>query len=212
MQTTNSMPTRTLRVLIVEDEPRLRELLTDVIPGMGYPATGVRSAEEALRIMQSDPHDLLLLDLQLPNMGGMEFFEQIRQRWPAAQVIILTGYGNLETARKAIHLDVVDFLSKPCHLKDVEQALERARRRLHSAERESGHRSLAESAFENSATDGSDATKDGVTLWETERQQIVASLRRNAGNRTATAVELGISRRTLHYRLREYRRLGYGID
>ena len=98
------------RVLIVEDEVRLRELLVDVIPEMGFPAVAVRSAEEASKLMESDPREIVMLDLQLPVMSGMDFFEQVRQRWPATQVIILTGFGNLATAKAAIRLDVVDFL------------------------------------------------------------------------------------------------------
>lgn len=193
------MPTRSLRALIVEDEPRLRELLADMLPQMGYPATAVRSAEEAARIMEHEAHDLILLDLQLPNMGGMDFFQLLRERWPRTQVIILTGFGDLEAARRAIHLDVVDFLSKPCRLNEVEMALERARRRVHAADRAG--------ATPDEST-GSPDTEAPTTLEEMERRQILAAIERNNGNRTAAAAELGISRRTLHYRLQEYRQLG----
>jgi DNA-binding NtrC family response regulator len=202
MSTVNAMPTRTLRVLIVEDELRLRDLLLDVVPQMGYAATGARSAEQAARIMESDAHDMIVLDLQLPNMGGMDFFEQLRVRWPDTQVIVLTGYGDLESARRAIHLDVVDFLSKPCPLNEIEMALERARRRLHGTERKTVPGSAPARPVERGDAD------QPPTLWEIERQQIMSALERNQGNRTATANELGISRRTLHYRLQEYRQRG----
>lgn len=202
MSTVNAMPTRSLRVLIVEDEQRLRDLLLDVIPQMGYSATGARSAEEAARVMESDQHDVVILDLQLPNMGGMDFFELLHQRWPDSQVIVLTGYGDLESARRAIHLDVVDFLSKPCPLNEMEMALERARRRLHSTERNIGP------AKPPTASSGEAKANQPPTLWEIERQQILSALERNQGNRTAAAEELGISRRTLHYRLQEYRERG----
>lgn len=203
MSTVNVTPTRTLRVLIVEDEQRLRDLLVDVLPGMGFPATGVRSAEEAARVMEASPCDIALLDLQLPLMNGMDFFARLRERWPATQVIVLTGFGDLEAARRAIHLDVVDFLTKPCPLRDIEMALERARRRIHSAERgEIGTVHPAHTTHESEK-------ESAATLWEIERRQILAALDRNNGNRTAAAAELGISRRTLHYRLSEYRRLGH---
>lgn len=197
---TNVMPTRTLRVLIVDDEQRLRDLLADVLPDMGYPAVAARSAEEAIRVMENDPRDLVLLDLQLPNMNGMDLFEQLRSRWPSTQVIVMTGFGDLQAARRAIHLDVVDFLSKPCPLSEVEMALERARRRLHAADR--GGDSNAPAAASQ------DVMPERKTLWEVEKQQILAALQRTQGNRTAAAAELGISRRTLHYRLNEYRQLG----
>jgi DNA-binding NtrC family response regulator len=181
------------RVLIVEDELRLRELLVDVIPEMGFPAVAVRSAEEARKVMESDPREIVMLDLQLPVMGGMDFFEQVHQRWPATQVIILTGFGNLAAAKKAIRLDIVDFLIKPCHLNEVELSLDRARRRLKQTA---------------TAVDVAVAPSPGQaqTLADSQRQLILAALQRHNGNRTAAAAELGISRRMLHYRLREYLR------
>jgi DNA-binding NtrC family response regulator len=175
------------RVLIVEDESRLRELLVDVIPDMGFAATAVRSAEEAAKLMESDPAEIVMLDLQLPVMGGMDFFEQIHQQWPGTQVIILTGFGDLESARRAIRLDVVDFLTKPFHLRDIEVALDRARKRI--------------TADIRGGMDTDDSTPR--TLAEAERKMILAALERHGGNRTAAALELGISRRKLHYWLNE---------
>ena len=181
------------RVLIVEDEVRLRELLVDVIPEMGFPAVAVRSAEEASKLMESDPREIVMLDLQLPVMSGMDFFEQVRQRWPATQVIILTGFGNLATAKAAIRLDVVDFLIKPCHLNEVEFSLDRARRRIKET-----------AAIPDVAA--APSSEEAQTLADSERLLIFAALKRHNGNRTAAAAELGISRRTLHYRLRQYLR------
>jgi DNA-binding NtrC family response regulator len=181
------------RVLIVEDEVRLRELLVDVIPEMGFPAVAVRSAEEASKLMESDPREIVMLDLQLPVMSGMDFFEQVRQRWPATQVIILTGFGNLATAKAAIRLDVVDFLIKPCHLNEVEVSLDRARRRIKET-----------AAIPDVAA--APSSEEAQTLADSERLLIFAALKRHNGNRTAAAAELGISRRTLHYRLRQYLR------
>jgi len=191
---------RPLRVLIVEDESRLRDLLLDVVPDLGFPAIAARSAEDAKKLMEAEPFDIVLLDLQLPLMGGMDFFEEVRGRWPSAEVIILTGFGDLEAARRAIHLDVVDFLSKPFHLQAIEIALERARRRSCS-------KHTIRERSEISETDAASvADSDDVTLAKSEKRQILAALARNKGNRTAAAAELGISRRTLHYRLNQYRK------
>ena len=71
-----------------------------------------------------------MLDLNLPGEGGIEFFKKLRDRLPRVQGIVLTGFASLEAAREAIHLDVVEFLTKPCHLGELEQALDRAMRRL----------------------------------------------------------------------------------
>ena len=133
-----------------------------------------------------------MLDLQLPVMGGMDFFEQIAKSWPRTQVIIMTGFGDLESARQAIRLGVVDFISKPFHLSDIETALDRARKRL-----------IATGWVEQSVDESPEEESEPTTLAQIERQAILAALERHAGNRTAAAAELGISRRKLHYWLNE---------
>src|SRR5688572_21502161 len=119
-----------LRVLILEDAPRMRDLLTCAISSWNHSTTPARTAEDALRAMQTDPADILLLDLNLPGMSGLDFLHQIRPRYPDTPAIILTGFGDLAAAKQAIHLDVVEFLTKPCHLGELESALDRARRRI----------------------------------------------------------------------------------
>jgi DNA-binding NtrC family response regulator len=179
------------RLLIVDDEPRLRDLLMDVVADMGFTPTSARSAEEARKMMEAEPAHIVMLDLQLPVLSGMEFFEQIHRQWPATQVIIMTGFGDLTSAQQAIRLGVVDFISKPFHLRDVEVALDRAKKRL------------AVSLPLEETVDEEDEKAEPTTLAELERQAILAALERHAGNRTAAAAELGISRRKLHYWLNE---------
>ena len=193
-------PMRSLRVLVVEDESRLRELLLEEIPDMGFAATGARSAEEARRIMEVDAHEIILLDLRLPGEGGMELFEFVKANWPRTQVVVLSGYGDLESARRAIHLEVVEFLSKPCRLREVELALDRARRKCTGDE----VRKIEEPLI---------GEKPGVApLKESERELIVAALAKCNGNRTAAAAALGMSRRTLHHRLKQYRDQGFEME
>ena len=187
------------RVLIIEDEPRMRELLQRALSGWGFEVTAARSGEEALRHADdpSPPH-VVLLDLDLPGIGGLETLSRLRERLPDLQGIVLTGFGSLEAARQAIHLDVVEFLTKPVPLGDLEQALDRAIRRVTPA--------LPPVVPEDVA---SQPPPPGQTLAEVERRHILETLARNHGNRTATAAELGISRRTLYYKLGEYQRDGF---
>ncbi|MGE5611231.1 MAG: response regulator transcription factor [Bacillota bacterium] len=201
---TQSPSLTSTRVLIVDDEPRMRELLQRALASWGWEPSVVKTAEEALRVQESNPVPIILLDLNLPGLGGMDCFEQIHQRWPSTQVIILTGFGDLESARRAIHLDVVEFLTKPCHLGELENALDRARRRLAQLNPPSPQRS------QPSPPPPPDPASP-ATLEELERQHILATLARHQGNRTATAAELGISLRTLYYRLAEYQQQGHDI-
>src|SRR5215213_7478989 len=118
------------RVLIVEDEPRLRELLAHAIGGWGFEVAQARSGEEALRLAAEQPPDIALLDLNLPGIDGLETFRRLRERVGGVQGIVLTGFASLDAARQAIHLDVVEFLTKPAPLGELEQALDRALRRI----------------------------------------------------------------------------------
>jgi len=193
-----------VRVLIVDDEGRLRDVLTRAIGSWGFQVASARSGEEALRLMQATKFDISILDLNLPGVSGIELFEKLRTNNPDHQVIVLTGFGNLESARASIRLDVVDFLEKPCPLGELEKSLHRATQRLVRPMPQN----LAPAEEEPAATEDEPVQ----TLQDVEREHIIAALRRNEGNRTATAQELGISRRTLQYKLSEYQKQGFAVD
>lgn len=189
-----------LSVLVVEDEPRLRELLLSAIPGMGFEAAGVGSAEAAREAMRDNRYAIIILDLNLPGVQGIEFFTEIHKADPEVQVIILTGYGDLDAARQAIHLDAVDFLTKPAMLSEIEQSLAKAQARLRKVSFAAGEPPEPVAAPPSRPT--------GRTLEEIEREHILSVLERHQGNRAAAASELGISLRTLYYRLSRYQQEG----
>jgi DNA-binding NtrC family response regulator len=205
-------------VLVVEDEVRLRTMLSQALKQMGFQATLAPSAEAATRALSQASYDILILDLNLPGMGGMEFLDSLRRQHRDLQVIILTGFGDLDAAKKAIHLDVAGFLTKPCALGELEVALDRAQKRRRG--QIVGQAPLA-SAMEfepappanpiatNPLKDSANPQDTGpVSLEDLEEQHILSTLRKNGGNRAATANELGISLRKLYYRLGEYQRKG----
>jgi DNA-binding NtrC family response regulator len=192
---------RNARVLIVEDEPRMREMLQRASAEMGFESASAGSAEQALRILDrpqtaEQPPDIVLLDLNLPGMGGLELLDQLRQRLPSAAVIVLTGFGSLDAAKVAIRHGVVDFLTKPCRLDELEAALARARERHRQAPPQDVPAPTSTLA----------APAPTTTLEELERLHIEAALDRHDGNRSAAAAALGISERTLYYRLSRYAR------
>src|SRR5437763_5919123 len=117
------------RVLVVEDEGRLRDMLQRAVRDMGFEITTVGSAEAGMRVLEDRTIDILIVDLNLPGMGGLEMLEIVHRRWPDMQAIVLTGFGDLDSAKRAMHMDAVDFLTKPCALGDLEVSLERARPR-----------------------------------------------------------------------------------
>lgn len=201
------LPHRTLRVLVVEDEPRLRDLLVDVIPDMGFVADAVRSAELAWPMIQSDPPDVVVLDLQLPVMGGLELLEKIRERNLDIAAVILSGFGDFRSAQRAIDLGVTAFISKPFDLGELDAALAKIVR-----ERRQSPVSPAADVQKPSPDFGLTSDNFGKTLAESQFELIRRALSRNRGNRTATAAELGISRRTLHHKIAQYRSEGLSLD
>ena len=205
------------RVLIVEDEPRLADLYGKMMPELGYRAMTVHNGEDALTAMADDPWPILLLDINLPGISGLECLSQIRTKHPDTQAIILTGFGDLEAAQQAIHLDVVEFLTKPCHLGDLEIALDRAQKRIRKllvdklgdkVEAEQHKQPVAPASADTEPNEDDDLAGPS-SLADLERKAIIEALERNEGNRRATAKELGISVRTLYYRLDEYRAQGF---
>jgi len=199
------------RVLIVEDEQHLREMLHTSLTEMGLRPTAARNAEAALRLINQHFFALALIDLNLPGIGGLELCEILHEQRPHIQSIILTGFGDLDSARQAIRLEVVDFLTKPCGMDDLEHALNRAR--LRWLDRWSGQAMTVESEVppDNHAARSSTPMIDSKSLRsmeEMERELILASLARHNGNRQAAASDLGISVRKLYYRLQQYQRQG----
>jgi DNA-binding NtrC family response regulator len=203
----------TPRVLIVEDEARYRDLLLRALPDMGFEGAGAGSGEEAMRLMKEQPFHILVLDLNLPGMHGLELLEKVRGKWPDIRVVILTGFGDLDVAKQAIRLGVDDFLTKPCHLGELEAALERARRKWKPKLPDLSAAGIEEETPEQeevaAAPPPHDEAKGAASLRDVERQHILAALSRHEGNREAAAKELGISVRKLYYRLAEYQQQGF---
>ena len=210
-------------VLVVDDEARLRDVLVRGIQQMDYDCAGSPNGEDALRQMRETARGVAIIDLNLPGMDGMTLFEKLRKGWPAIQVIVLTGFGDLDAAKNAIRLDVVDFLTKPTHLGELEEALSRAWRRIDDAvgldavqlpeptadelaldEEHDSAESLADAAFHEGAS-----PQPGESLDALERRHIFDTLARHDGNRRDTADALGISLRTLYYRLSQYQKDGH---
>jgi DNA-binding NtrC family response regulator len=195
------------QVLVVEDERRLRDVLIANIREMGMDPTGAWTAEQALQIMEKGSVPIVLLDLNLPGMNGMTLCETIHRRWPSTQVVVLTGFGDLNAAKRAIRLEVVDFLTKPCGMDDLEMALSRARSRFRErwigSQPAMPREARAESAQARSSSPKSDSPAV-PSLENAERDLIFAALERHGGNREAAAAELGISVRKLYYRLQQY--------
>ena len=101
------------RILIVDDDDAVRLSYLRSLAGARYSVQAAWDGTEALRAMEQQPFDVILLDLRMPGMDGMSVLKAIKERWPESEVVIITGYPSLETVKEAVQLGACDYLSKP---------------------------------------------------------------------------------------------------
>jgi DNA-binding NtrC family response regulator len=117
---------KTARVLIVDDEDSVRDLLSDALTSFGYATVTAKNGEEALRLYKQQRFDIVLSDLMMRPMGGMELLNAITKIDPEAIFIMITGYPSIEFAVEAIKTGARDFVSKPFNLDELKLKIERA--------------------------------------------------------------------------------------
>ncbi|GAB6908130.1 Type 4 fimbriae expression regulatory protein PilR [Desulfosarcina cetonica] len=116
----------TMHVLVVDDEPSIRRLIEKELGSQRRRITAVGSAEAAMRAFGQEPFDLVLLDMRLPDGNGLELLAQFQDLAPEVQVIILTGYGEVENAVQAMKLGAYDYIGKPYALDRLDMVMEKA--------------------------------------------------------------------------------------
>ena len=102
-----------LNLLIVDDERAVREAAREAALVLGYRAAASDSADQAMRLLESQSIDVVLLDMKLPGAGGLEILRQIKSRRPDIEVIVITGHGTVESAVQAMKAGAYDFMTKP---------------------------------------------------------------------------------------------------
>ncbi|MCB9555681.1 MAG: sigma-54-dependent Fis family transcriptional regulator [Deltaproteobacteria bacterium] len=101
------------RILVVDDEENIRHLLTTVLKREGLEARAVASAQEALEAIDAEPFDVLLSDVRMPQVSGLELLEQVQARQPSLVVIMMSAYGTIDAALEAIKKGAYDYINKP---------------------------------------------------------------------------------------------------
>ncbi len=119
-----------LQVLIIDDEKSFTEELHEFLEKSGYTCTEAHTGEEGLHILKSNSIDLLILDVLLPGMNGLDILKQVRVQYPGMEVIMVSGHGDMDTVIQAMRLGALDYLRKPFRLIDIRLAIERTRKFL----------------------------------------------------------------------------------
>ncbi len=115
-----------LRVLIVDDEEELVSTLVERLEIRGINAHGVTAGKEALACLQDMAFDVVLLDVKMPEIGGLQVIQEIKKQLPDLEVILLTGHGSDEDAKKGLELGAFEYIIKPFNLSALIDALHRA--------------------------------------------------------------------------------------
>ncbi|HZP63579.1 MAG TPA: sigma-54 dependent transcriptional regulator [Terriglobales bacterium] len=102
-----------IRLLIVDDEQSIRKLCMTVGEALGFVCLEASSAESALALLEEHPVHIILTDMVMPNMSGLEFLEKVKKLFPRTEVAVMTGHGSVETAVHAMKLGAYDYISKP---------------------------------------------------------------------------------------------------
>jgi len=101
------------KILVIDDEDIVRLSCSRTLVPEGYELKMAKNGTEGLKMLEEDSFDLVLTDLKMPNMDGIEVLANIKENWPATDVVIVTGYQTVETAVKAIKLGAFDYIEKP---------------------------------------------------------------------------------------------------
>ena len=116
----------TAAVLVVDDDAAFRLILSGELERLGYQVVAVATGESALQeVVRLNP-DVVLLDLRLPGLNGLEVMKRIREISPASEVIMLTGHGSIDTAIESIRIGAFDYVVKPCPLDELQIRIQRA--------------------------------------------------------------------------------------
>jgi two-component system response regulator AtoC len=117
------------RLLIIDDEANMRHMLSTVLKKADYQVETAADGAEGLEMIQQSPYDFILCDIKMPKMGGMEFLKLSRDRIGAATVIMMSAYGSIDTAIKAMKSGAYDYISKPFKTDEVYLTLKKAEER-----------------------------------------------------------------------------------
>ncbi len=111
------------QILVVDDEIAIREVLIEFLSEHGYAAAGAENGREALQMIKSIRPQVVLLDIAMPGMNGIETLKQLRQQIPTAAVIMISGHADHDMALQALDLGAYDFIQKPLDFRYLERTL-----------------------------------------------------------------------------------------
>lgn len=135
-------------ILVVDDEEAIRTSLRSILEDEGYEVSVAANGVEALKVYGTDPPDLMILDIWMPEMDGLETLRRVKEFVPTTQVMMISGHGSIETAVKAIKLGAYDYIEKPLSLENVTLRVKHALEQFRLAQENRSLRTKVQQKFE----------------------------------------------------------------
>jgi len=185
-----------IKLLVVDDEQSIRRLCMTIGGSLGFACDEAESAETASTRLESDPPDLVLTDLKLPNQSGVDLLKQIKSFLPRAEVAIMTGHGSIESAVDAMKLGAYDYIEKPFRVEKMRLLLQRMAEKV---------RLVNENAFLREKVN-TDENLDGIIGTSAGMQDVLRMISRLKDTRTPVLIsgESGTGKelvaRAIHFR------------
>jgi two-component system response regulator AtoC len=185
-----------IRFVIVDDEQSIRRLCMTVGQGLGFVCAEAETAEAALESLETAPPDIIVTDLKLPNLSGVELLRKIKEQLPRAEVAIMTGHGSIESAVDAMRQGAYDYIEKPFRVEKLRQLLQRMAEKV---------RLVTENQFLRERVN-TETQLDGITGTSAKIQDVMRMVSRLKDTRTPVLItgESGTGKelvaRAMHYR------------
>jgi len=185
-----------IKLFVVDDEQSIRRLCMTIGGSLGFVCNEAESAESAVTRLETDPPDLVLTDLKLPNQSGVELLKQVKSLLPRTEVAIMTGHGSIESAVDAMKLGAYDYIEKPFRVEKMRLLLQRMAEKV---------RLVNENAFLREKVN-TDENLDGIIGTSSGMQDVLRMISRLKDTRTPVLIsgESGTGKelvaRAIHFR------------
>lgn len=114
-----------IRILVLDDEPIVSKRLQPALEKKGYKVETFFDSSDALARFTESPFEIVITDLKMKGLNGMQFLTEVKKQSPKTEVIVITGFATMETAKESFQKGVFDFLAKPFKLREIQDVIEK---------------------------------------------------------------------------------------
>jgi DNA-binding NtrC family response regulator len=124
-----------LRILVLDDEPIVCKRLKPALEKQGYEVDAFTESAAALDQIRQTDYDIIITDLKMKGVDGMQLLDEAKRRSPKTEVVVITGFATMETAKESFHKGVFDFIAKPFKLSEIQEVVARAEAKIREREK-----------------------------------------------------------------------------